>query len=276
MDIIRTLILDDIKMPVVVEHAHMDITDAGRVDKLSSRVDTLAVEVAIKYRGSALQTATHAGVFNYMTLYRSLCFSPVRHLTGPLETILDETMATVQTVAEQSGIALVAVTLTVQRLGLVVGAPQLKLIKIFAPEPQLPPGNYRSAGIAKVPLQVNVEHSWSQDDEHIALSNPFRETVQIEFSAVTPAAPLATDSLAGLYNYIPTYKLADSFQGTLVDGPFEGLAEKLLDHVRRDVAYLNPIMLSAKIVRSGYARCRPTLGVEWWLNHDNQCQGFCG
>ena len=264
MDKIRTLRLDGINMPVIIQHAHMNLAEHASIDKLHSRVDTLAIDVAVKYRGGDLKRGAHAGVLNYMGLYDALCFSPVRTLIGPLETIIDETIAAVEAQAKKDSVELVSTVVTVQRLGLVVGAPELKGQMIYSLEPQLPPHYYRSAGITRVPLQVKVDHSWSQDAEHSKGKNQFPETVQLSFAAVTPAHTLAKDSLAGLYNYIETYKLADAAQDMLVDGPFEIVAEHILENVLRDAMPLAPAMLSVSIVRSGYARCSPTLGVEVW------------
>ena len=55
MDKIRTFRLDDIQMPVIVEHGDMEIGDEERIDRLASRVDTLAMSAFVKYRGGALK-----------------------------------------------------------------------------------------------------------------------------------------------------------------------------------------------------------------------------
>ncbi|MEZ0224943.1 MAG: hypothetical protein ACAH83_10340 [Alphaproteobacteria bacterium] len=264
MDKIRSLRIDEIKMPVVVDHAELDIGDDGRIDRLDSRVDTLSLELALRYRGGELKRGSHDGVFNYMELYEHLCFSPIRTLHGPLEVILDDTLERIEKQATADKIKLISACVSVQRLGLVVGAPELKSQRVYGPEPHLPANTYRSAGIAKVPLSVKVDHLWTKHPEHSRKRNQFPETVQLAFAAITPAHPLQPDSLEGLYNYIETYKHADSAQDMVVDGPFEIVAEEILTNVMRDAAHLKPVMLSVNITRAGYARCRPMIGVEMW------------
>ncbi|TAL26809.1 MAG: hypothetical protein EPN97_18895 [Alphaproteobacteria bacterium] len=266
MDKIRSLRLDGIYMPVNVEHAAMNIGAEGRViDQYPSRVDTLAFDVEVRYRGAELRRGSHDGVFDYMGLYQRLCFQPVRTLHGPLETILDEVADAIEVQVEKDNLALLNTTVKVHRLGLLVGAPELQKRRMYDAGPSLPRGNYRSAGVTDVPLQVRVDHEWTAETEYISRErNLFPETVQMSFSAITPAQPLKPDSLDGLYNYIKTYKVADAAQGRVVDGPFEILAEEILSNVLIDAAALKPAMISVGITRSGYARCRPTLGVELW------------
>jgi hypothetical protein len=265
MDKIRTLRLNAIQIPIVVEHEHMKLSEAESVGGPASRVDMLAVDIELSYRGNALAKGSHNGVFNFMALYQDLCLSPVRTLHGPLEGVIDETMNLIETTAQGNKLELVDACVTANRLGLVVGAPELKSERIYQTRPCLPVGSYRSAGITKVPLQVKVDHSWSKDAEHSGTPNPRPETVDLSFSAITPSRSLSSDSLAGLYNYLKTYKLAYAMQDVLVDGPFERLAEQILENVARDSAELQPKMLSISLMRMGYARCRPTLGLEVWL-----------
>lgn len=252
-------------MPVVVEHAGMNIPADGKVDRFDTRVDTLAFDVEIRYRGAELKRGSHEGTFNYMGLYERLCFAPVRTLQGPLETVLDEVAGAIEQQAEEAKLSLLATAVKVHRLGLLVGAPELQKRRVYQPGPSLPIGNYRSAGVTDVPLQVRVDHLWTVETEHISRErNMFHETVQLSFAALTPAVPLKPDSLDGLYNYIKTYKVAEAEQGRIVDGPFEIVAEDILSNVLIDAAELKPAMLSVSITRSSYARCRPTLGVELW------------
>lgn len=266
MDKIRSLRLDGIFMPVNVEHAEMNIGAEGRIiDKFQSRVDTLAFDVEVRYRGGELKRGSHDGAFDYMGLYEHLCFKPVRTLHGPLETVLDEVADAIESQAKENQLSLLNTTVKVHRLGLLVGAPELQKRRMYESGPSLPKGNYRSAGVIEVPLQVRVDHLWTAEREHIARErNLFPETVQMSFSALTPAKPLSGDSLDGLYNYIKTYKVADAAQGRVVDGPFEILAEEILSNVLIDASALKPAMISVAIARSSYARCRPTLGVELW------------
>jgi hypothetical protein len=178
--------------------------------------------------------------------------------------ILDETLDRIERQAHTGKLDLISACVTVQRLGLVVGAPELKSQRSYKPEPTLPSGSYRSAGITRVPLSLKVDHLWSKHPEHSVKRNEFPETVQLSFSALTPAQPLADDALDGLYNYIETYKLADAAQDRVVDGPFEIVAEDILGNVMKDAKHLKPALLTVNIIRGGYARCRPMLGVELW------------
>ncbi len=264
MDFIRTLHLGGIQIPVEVDHAHMNLSQAESAGVPMARVDMLAIEIEVDYRGGSLRKASYDGVMNFMPLYRSLCLAPVRRLHGPLETVLDETLDLIEQIAKRGSLTLVRANVTANRLGLVVGAPELRAERIYSAMPLLPPGDYRSAGITGVPLQIKVDHSWSQDIEHSGTPNPRPEVVELRFSAVTPWQPLAVDSLAGLYNYLKTYHVANSLHDTLVDGPFERLVEQIADRVLADSLELQPKKLSVAVVRSGYARCRPTLGLTIW------------
>lgn len=264
MDIIRTLHLDGIQIPVAVEHAHMNLSQAESAGIPSARIDMLAIDIAVDYRGGPMREKSHAGVLNFMPLYQSLCLAPLRTLYGPLEAVLDETLDLIEQTARAGGLRLVRAVVTANRLGLVVGAPELRTERLYDVVPQLPPGDYRSAGISGVPLQIKVDHSWSQDVEHSGSPNPRPEVVVLRFAAVSPRQSLAADSLAGLYNYLKTYHVANAMHDMLIDGPFERLAEQIADRVLADSLTLQPKKLSVSITRSGYARCRPTLGLTIW------------
>lgn len=266
MDIIRTLRLTDIQLPVIVEHAHMNLPESESAGIPSERVDMLTLDIAIDYRGGALRAGSHDGVFNFMTLYNRLCLGPVRTLRGPLETVLDEILALAEREAAQNQLQLLHLTASANRIGLVVGAPELRVERIYEALPQLSSGSYRSAGITRVPLQLKVDHRWSKDVEYGGHANPRPEVAELRFAAVTPAQPIADDSLAGLYNYLKTYHVAYALQDMLIDGPFERLAEQIAMHVIEDSRALRTRMLSVAIKRSGYARCTPIMGVNIWLD----------
>ncbi len=132
MEKIRSLRLDGIFMPIVVEHTGMNIGAEGRVvDQYQSRVDTLAFDVEIRYRGTELRRGTEEGIFNYMGLYEHLCFQPVRTLHGPLETVLDEVADAIEAQAEEARLALLNTVVKVHRLGLLVGAPELQKRRMY-------------------------------------------------------------------------------------------------------------------------------------------------
>lgn len=263
MDIIRTLRLDTIQIPVNVNHEHMVLLDDEKGDDPLQRLDILNIEIFLRYRGSAMDKASPAGTFDFSALEPLLLPEPVRQLTGPTETILDEILDRIETIAESSDLALVQAAVTSNRRGLVLGMPELKRLRHYGAVPQLPVGSFRSAGIARVPLRVRVDHSWRRGSESGTIQLPTAETVELNFAALTPAQPLE-HSLTGLYNYFRTYNLAGTLHNTLIDGPFERLAEDILHRVWEDCRRLNPVMLDASLTRAGIIRCRPTMGVQLW------------
>ncbi len=263
MDIIRTLRLDTIQIPVSVNHEHMVLLEDEKGDDPLKRLDILNIEITLRYRGGAMDSASHTGAFDFSTLEALLLPEPVRQLTGPTEMILDEILERIESIAASSDLALVQASVISNRRGLVLGMPELKRLRHYGAVAQLPVGSFRSAGIARVPLRVRVDHSWRRGSESGTIQLPTAETVELNFAALTPAQPLQ-HSLTGLYNYFRTYNLAGTLHNTLVDGPFERLAEDILHRVWEDCSRLDPVMLEASITRAGVTRCRPTMGVQLW------------
>lgn len=190
----RALSLSAISLPLQVNHGHLGPSE--RIDDEGSRIDTLVCDVEVRYPAIPLIGRGLSGVFNYGKVYQSLCFPPLRRLTSPIETVLDEAIELIDTSAHEQGIALVSSKIVAKRMGLAVGIPQLVVERDHGPRlPFVSQNRIRRAGVVDYPLNLVVDHSWAVGEERVEHVDVRHETVKVSFEACTVAATLSDTTL---------------------------------------------------------------------------------
>ena len=120
----RTVALNNITLPVRVSHGNLAPDE--RIDDLSNRIDTLKVGLVVQYESQGdLRPCSMDGAWNYGDVYHHLCLSDAQTITGPLEGVLDETLALVDVTARAQNLVLNDVLVSADRMGLAVGYPSL-------------------------------------------------------------------------------------------------------------------------------------------------------
>jgi dihydroneopterin aldolase len=260
MQSIRTVALHGITLPVRVSHGNLSADQ--RIDNVANRIDTLQVSLEVEYESHcALQVRSMDGAWNYGDVYAQLCLSDVPTITGPLEGILDTTLDLIEASAGTQHLALVGARVAANRIGLSVGYPQLVVGKQYQAKPVEPLGKIRTAGICDFPLVVAVDHSWCRGSQRVEHVDVRTESVSLSFRAETRAGVLASDNLAGLYNYAGLINKVQKMQGIELCGPVEQLCDLVTQVLEEDARKLGVDLRKTvvEVRRTGYARCTPVL-----------------
>lgn len=260
MQSIRTVALHGITLPVRVAHGNLSADQ--RIDDVPNRIDTLQVSLEVDYESRCdLKVRSLDGAWNYGEVYNQLCLSDVQTITGPLEGILDSTLALIEASASTQHLELVGGRVAANRIGLAVGFPKLVVCTQYKSKPTETVGKIRTAGICDFPLVIAVDHSWCQGSQRVEHVDVRTESVSLSFRAETRAGSLATNDLTGLYNYAGLIHKVEKMQGIQLCGPVEQLCD-LVTQVLEDDARKLGVDLRKTVVevrRTGYARCTPVL-----------------
>lgn len=261
MKAFRTVALHNITKPVRVSHGNL--SPSQRIDDLSNRIDTLLMGVSVQYasQGDVLPRSM-AGAWNYGDIYDHLCLSnDVDTITGPLEGILDDTVARIEATAHLQGLDLNDVQVSANRMGLAVGYPRLVARKRYSPSRGESSDLERSAGICDFPLVISVNHAWCKGTQRVEHVDHRKESVSLSFRAETRATSLSATDLTGLYNYAGLIQQVQKMQGVEVTGPVEELCDKVAYVLETDARSLGVHLLKTvvEVKRTGYARCTPVL-----------------
>ena len=201
------------------------------------------------------------GAWNYGDVYHHLCLSDVQTISGPLEGVLDETLALVDTTALAQNLVLNDVRVSADRMGLAVGYPRLIARKRYSASRVEDSGLERSAGICDFPLVISVNHAWCEGSQRVEHVDVRTESVSLSFRAETRAASLSSSDLTGLYNYAGLIHQVQKMQGIEITGPVEQLCDVVTSVLESDARALGVDLLKTvvEVKRTGYARCTPVL-----------------
>lgn len=256
----RTVELRNITMPVRVSHGNLAADQ--RIDDLSNRIDTLKVGLSVQYESLGdVKSRSMEGAWNYGDVYHHLCLSDVQTISGPLEGVLDETLALVDTTALAQNLVLNDVLVSADRMGLAVGYPRLIARKRYSASRVEDSGLERSAGICDFPLVISVNHAWCEGSQRVEHVDVRTESVSLSFRAETRAASLSSSDLTGLYNYAGLIHQVQKMQGIEITGPVEQLCDVVTSVLESDARALGVDLLKTvvEVKRTGYARCTPVL-----------------
>jgi hypothetical protein len=262
-DIFRTVKLEKIVYPIQVDHGHLSADQ--RIDAEGKRIDILELSTYLEIPFLPLREKSLEGVWNYGSIYRELCLSPVPTIRGPLETILDKTTNMIWDTAVAEGVTPYALEVKADRRGLSIGYPELVRTRGVAYCP-VNSENTRRVAIRDYPLNIIIDHSWCKGDEIVEHAYKHMEAVDVSFGIISRSDELGEDNLGGLFNYASLIHVLTTMQGYSVVGPIELLSDVLLGKLEQ--AALKQLkadtLISAfvEIKRTGYARCQPVLGVH--------------
>lgn len=260
MQAFRTVSLRNITMPVRVSHGNLAADQ--RIDDISNRIDTLMIALDVQYASQGdVRPRSMQGAWNYGDVYHHLCLSDVQTITGPLEGVLDDTLALIDATATAQGLALTDVRVSADRIGLAVGYPRLIAHRRYLASRSETADLERSAGICNFPLVITVNHAWCEGNQRVEHIDTRTESVSISFRAETRATSLSTSDLTGLYNYAGLIHKVQKMQGVEIAGPVEQLCDKVTDILVNDARALGVDLLKTvvEVKRTGYARCTPVL-----------------
>jgi hypothetical protein len=266
---IRSLELRNITLPVRVEHANLAPED--RIDALPTRIDTLRTKVRLEYDGyGPIREGSMQGCWNYGEVYELLCLQDVRTITGPLEVILDEVLGKTADSAQRQGIVPTFMMVSVDRVGLAVGCPQLSARRgvedVTAASLAGRGGalyDTRCVGIEDFPLAVSVNHSWCTGSERVEHVDVRRETVSVSFRATSVARELGAADLRGLFNYAGLIRQMQELQGMVVTGPTEQICDAVATLLEDEATQLGVGLLrtDVEVTRSSYEQFTPVIGL---------------
>jgi hypothetical protein len=261
----RSIRLKDILLPINIIHGGL-ATERMPTDTGEARVDVLEIDVFIRYAHTPhLSDGTFSGVFSYSGIYNRLCEGPVRTVTSPLETILDEVMDVTEELARAQNIELVEVEVSAERKGLDVGRPVMQAHRTYQHRPlPVPMGPTRVSGFHDLPVQVVINHGWVAPGDQVEHVPSRRETVLLGFEVTTASRPLDPTSLRGLFNYVLTHQAADARQGEEITGPLELITDHLMEAMEAECARqgLEPLKLECRLQRTGFTRCVAVIGLQ--------------
>lgn len=270
----RTVEIRNITMPVRVSHGNL--APNQRIDDLSDRIDTLQVGLRVCHDSTGpMSPSSMGGAWNYGDVYQHLCLSDVQTITGPLEGILDETMALAEKTAAEQGIVVRNIEAWADRMGLAVGYPRLSVRKSFVKEPVSSARLQRSAGICSFPLVISVNHAWCQGSQRVEHVDVRTESVDLSFWAETRASSLSAADLTGLYNYAGLIHQVEKMQGVEIKGPVEMLCDEVASLLENDARALGVDLLKTvvQVKRTGYARCTPVLTLTKYFDEQPEPEG---
>lgn len=256
----RTVALRNITMPVRVSHGNL--APDQRIDDLSNRIDTLKVGLSVQYESLGdVKPRSMEGAWNYGDVYHHLCLSDVQTITGPLEGVLDETLALVDATAKAQNLVLNDVQVSADRMGLAVGYPRLIARKRYSASRGEASELERSAGICDFPLVISVNHAWCAGSQRVEHVDVRTESVSLSFRAETRATSFSSSDLTGLYNYAGLIHQVQKMQGIEITGPVEQLCDVVTSVLEGDARALGVDLLKTvvEVKRTGYARCTPVL-----------------
>lgn len=260
MKAFRSVALNNITMPVRVSHGNL--APDQRIDDLSNRIDTLKVGLSVQYESLGdVKPRSMEGAWNYGDVYHHLCLSDVQTVTGPLEGVLDETLALVDATAKAQDLILSDVQVSADRMGLAVGYPRLIARKRYSATRGGDSELERSAGICDYPLVISVNHAWCEGSQRVEHVDVRTESVSLSFRAETRASSLSSSDLTGLYNYAGLIHQVQKMQGIEITGPVEQLCDVVTSVLESDARALGVDLLKTvvEVKRTGYARCTPVL-----------------
>lgn len=260
----RSIRLKNILLPVNVIHGGL-ATERMPTDTGEARVDVLEIEVFIRYAHTPhLEDGTFSGVFSYSGIYNRLCEGPVRTVTSPLETILDEVLDVTEALAAEQSIPLLEVRVSAERKGLDVGRPVMQAERLYQSTPVTACGPTRLSGFRDLPVQIVINHGWAAPADQVEHIPSRRETVLLSFEVTTASRPLDSDSLRGLFNYVLTHQAADARQGEEITGPLELITDHLMEALEAECARqdLAPLKLECSLQRTGFTRCVAVIGLQ--------------
>lgn len=242
----REIVLEEILVPIRVEHAHLDRSE--RVDDKDSRVDVLRCKVRIRHRFKPADPMTWNGCLRWGGIREAFLEGGVREASGPLEALLDEMLDRAEQEAESQGVEVLEAEVLAERMGLISGTVALSRTRRRAASASEEGGDLRSSGVRGVGVSLMLRRPPTGSERGIR-----QEMLRISFRAETKAIGLDERRLRGVYNYAEALVAAQALGVAPIEGTLESLSDRIAGFIKDSAARqgLEPELVEVEVEREG-------------------------